>query len=118
MPATSRARTSSTTARSAVTTGPSGSSCTAPAGRSRSAPPSAYARSMRSLPKALWIAVAAVAYSGLLVVLAATVPVYDTSGSDDVEGSATLIDENGAAIALVPLVAAVGMLVLLRVACG
>ena len=73
---------------------------------------------MRTLPKAFWIAVTAVAYSGFLLVLAATVPVYGTSDSGSGEGTATLIAVNGAGIALVPLFAAITVFGLLHAVCS
>jgi hypothetical protein len=70
-----------------------------------------------TLPKAVWLAAASVAYAGLLLVLAATVPVYATDDSATGAGSATLIAVNGPAIAVVPLAAALLVFALLHVAC-
>jgi hypothetical protein len=73
---------------------------------------------MKKLPGAFWASVAAILYGGLLVVLAFTLPVYSTIDGSGVEGSSTLMDENGlGALVLIPLLIAGGVFWLLHVVC-
>jgi hypothetical protein len=73
---------------------------------------------MRTLPLAFWASAAGIAYGGLLVVLAFTLPVYSTDSSAGGAGSATLAGENDlGAVVLLPVMAAAGVFLLLHLVC-
>jgi hypothetical protein len=73
---------------------------------------------MRTLPLAFWASVAGVAYGGLLVLLAFTLPVYSTDSSSSGAGSATLAGENDlGAVVLLPVAVAAGVFLLLHLVC-